>query len=519
MSELKSVSTAVSLDSLRLLFDLQQGNAIAQSLSGCLEPGAIAQRVTDGLVEKFGCAFARLWLVEPNRTELRLVASSGMYTRLDGDFARVKMGAFKVGKIAQHCIPFLSNNLAAETWVKDRQWAIDHQILGFAGYPLTTQGNVVGVLAVFSQQALGSEFLEVLQGLCATVTIVLEKALSFQQEKQAWLVNHVPLQAPLSEQMGRILSNTRLTLIGTETPLTTSLNCLFLKTAEILQRFACIYCRLVYTPEQISLEAMISIKSAKSEKVIESALGELFFGVTCLGGSLEITPGLEQQVRQVFLQIPNLPGLVTPRKRQESTELSTLPKLSERSQSTTSSDLSTNPSNSPPELRLRIKCTSPVLQMAFTHMAYLAGLTVEFSTDSIAPLLTDDLTQQLNPKIPILWIVSPNQTTTPAQIYQAQLDLQTTPEQLRAAVAKVERGETWRDIPITPPTMVISEREREIMTLLASGLRDRDIAQQLFISESTVKFHLNNVQTKLTAKTRYQALHQATIQGLLGKVS
>jgi DNA-binding CsgD family transcriptional regulator len=502
VSELKSVSTAVSLDSLRLLFDLQQGNAIAQSLSGCWEPEAIAQRLTDGLVEKFGCAFARLWLVEPNRTELRLVASSGMYTRLDGDFARVKMGAFKVGKIAQHCIPFLSNNLAAELWVKDRQWAIDHQILGFAGYPLVTNGGeipeqgrrVVGVLAVFSQQALGSEFLEVLQGLCTTVTIVLENALSFQQEKQAWLINQAPLQAPLSEQMGRILSNARLTLIGTETPLTTSLNCLFLKTAEILQRFSCIYCRLAYTSAQISLEVMVSIKSAKLEKVIESAFGELLFGVTCLGGTLEITPGIEQQICQVFLQIPNLPDVVT---------------------SSNSASLS-NSFNSPSELRLRIKCTSPVLQMAFTHMAYLAGLTLEFSADSIAPLLTDDLTLQLNPEIPVLWIASQEQAVLPTQNCQAQLDLQTTPEQLRAAVATVVRGGTWGETTFTPPTMVISEREREIMILLASGLRDRDIAQQLFISESTVKFHLNNVQVKLKAKTRYQALHQATIQGLLG---
>jgi DNA-binding NarL/FixJ family response regulator len=58
-----------------------------------------------------------------------------------------------------------------------------------------------------------------------------------------------------------------------------------------------------------------------------------------------------------------------------------------------------------------------------------------------------------------------------------------------------------------------SEREREIMALLAQGLRDRDIAHHLYISESTVKFHINNSLTKLQAKNRYQAVYQAAIHG------
>ncbi len=73
------------------------------------------------------------------------------------------------------------------------------------------------------------------------------------------------------------------------------------------------------------------------------------------------------------------------------------------------------------------------------------------------------------------------------------------------------RGETWgmeRDPQKQP---VLSERKLEILTLLAQGLRDRDIAHHLILSESTVKFHLNNVMAKLKARTRDQAIHQATI--------
>jgi DNA-binding NarL/FixJ family response regulator len=53
------------------------------------------------------------------------------------------------------------------------------------------------------------------------------------------------------------------------------------------------------------------------------------------------------------------------------------------------------------------------------------------------------------------------------------------------------------------------------MSLLAQGLRDREIAQKLYISESTVKFHINNSLVKLNAKNRYQGVYQAAIQGCI----
>ena len=121
----------------RLLFELQNINRLNQTLSGCLKSEEIATKITEGLVNKFNCSFVRIWVVESDRAALKLIASSGLYTRLDGDFSRVLMGKYKVGKIAQHCIPFLSNNLAAEPWVKDRRWAIDNKICGFAGLPLS----------------------------------------------------------------------------------------------------------------------------------------------------------------------------------------------------------------------------------------------------------------------------------------------------------------------------------------------------------------------------------------------
>ena len=465
------------LDPSRILFDLQQGNEIAQSFSGCLEPEKIARQVTDGLVEQFDCAFARLWLLEPDQTALKLVASSGMYTHTDGSFARVPMGAYKVGKIAQNRVSFLSNNLSQEPWVGNREWAISNNIHGFAGYPLAIKDRVIGVLATFSHSGMEPEFLEVLQTVCTIATISLDTALQYQKEKQSWqsstrspTFNHLSL----SDQLVTILNSTRLTLVGTEQPLTLPLIYVFLQTAIILNKIGCNYCRLIYTDISIGLEAIVPIVNSTNHEQkdwIESLLGELCFTVSCLGGVLQNQASTNQRSIQVFLKIPYY--------YEKSSE------------------------------QLRIECRLPLLQLALTQLAFSAGLRVYNGADEEVLLLTDDLTRIQSAKR-VIWIQHGAQVI-PKGI-KGKVDLSISSDELRQAVKAVISGKVWGIEPNTQ-VQILSEREVEILALLAQGLRDRDIANRLIISESTVKFHMNNVLGKLKARTRYQALHQAIVQG------
>lgn len=66
--------------------------------------------------------------------------------------------------------------------------------------------------------------------------------------------------------------------------------------------------------------------------------------------------------------------------------------------------------------------------------------------------------------------------------------------------------------PTRPP---LTSRELEIVRLLAKGLTNREIGQASFISESTVKFHLRNVMTKLQVRHRAEVVYAATRLGLL----
>lgn len=61
----------------------------------------------------------------------------------------------------------------------------------------------------------------------------------------------------------------------------------------------------------------------------------------------------------------------------------------------------------------------------------------------------------------------------------------------------------------------VSDREYEVLTLLADGLSNREIAERLFVSPNTVKTHLMHLYGKLGVSRRTQALHKARELGLI----
>lgn len=61
----------------------------------------------------------------------------------------------------------------------------------------------------------------------------------------------------------------------------------------------------------------------------------------------------------------------------------------------------------------------------------------------------------------------------------------------------------------------LTEREREVLTLLAHGMSNIAIGKRLYISETTVKFHVSNVMRKLGVSRRAEAVYAASKIGLL----
>ena len=66
-----------------------------------------------------------------------------------------------------------------------------------------------------------------------------------------------------------------------------------------------------------------------------------------------------------------------------------------------------------------------------------------------------------------------------------------------------------------PVLAELTDREREVLALLAEGLSNKLIADRLGISDHTAKFHVNGVMAKLGAGTRTEAVVEAVRRGLV----
>ncbi|WP_020663068.1 response regulator transcription factor [Amycolatopsis benzoatilytica] len=64
-----------------------------------------------------------------------------------------------------------------------------------------------------------------------------------------------------------------------------------------------------------------------------------------------------------------------------------------------------------------------------------------------------------------------------------------------------------------PRTGVLTTREANVLQLMAAGLNNREIAEQLFVSEATVKSHINRIFAKTGSRDRVQAIQYANDAG------
>jgi DNA-binding NarL/FixJ family response regulator len=85
-----------------------------------------------------------------------------------------------------------------------------------------------------------------------------------------------------------------------------------------------------------------------------------------------------------------------------------------------------------------------------------------------------------------------------------------------AAVRTVGMGLTTFPTKASQPAPPLTEREREVLDLIAAGSTNREIAAQLYLSPHTVKEHTSALYRKLGARNRAEAVQRAQRVGLLG---
>lgn len=177
-------------------FALTRGDTLAKSLQACCE----------ALTRHLEASLAQIWLTEPDGRTMALQASAGLHRELDGEFSRVAIDPLtKVGDIALHRQPKISNALLNDPQIKNQEWIVAHQLRGFAGHPLVMNGKVLGVMAFFTRYPLPESIIDSLAALADIIALGIEKKQTEQRVRfQARITEQVPDALITTDADGRI---------------------------------------------------------------------------------------------------------------------------------------------------------------------------------------------------------------------------------------------------------------------------------------------------------------------------
>jgi len=99
--------------------------------------------------------------------------------------------------------------------------------------------------------------------------------------------------------------------------------------------------------------------------------------------------------------------------------------------------------------------------------------------------------------------------TSPAQILEAISDLYAGGSPMSSEIARRVVASIQKKGQVSSDAEILTEREKEILDLLAQGYLYKEIATELYISKLTVKKHIHNIYDKLHVQTRTEALNKA----------
>ena len=168
---------------------------VALKMTSSLKLYEVLTSITQGLVDELGAAFARIWLLGPgdlcaecykadscsNRDHcLHLKASAGLYSRTNGEYRRVPMGAFKIGRIAEKREPVISNDAQRDERLPDKAWLKKNHLNSVAGYPLVFRDELLGVIAMFSRRVMSQEEFDRMAVFANQAAVAIKNAQLFQ---------------------------------------------------------------------------------------------------------------------------------------------------------------------------------------------------------------------------------------------------------------------------------------------------------------------------------------------------
>ncbi len=176
--------------------------------------------------------------------------------------------------------------------------------------------------------------------------------------------------------------------------------------------------------------------------------------------------------------------------------------------------------------RVRIDASSPVVEAGLRAvLEQQIGFEMARSGELADVLLSDRHFDEVDndpPPLPVVLLTDQPPSNMLRQGARGALPSNASPIEIRAALEAVAAGllvlpaQDMHSWPVPNTVMSdtgITNREREVLRLLAEGVGNKEIAWRLSITEHTVKFHVSSLMSKLNAGSRTEAVTQGIRRG------
>ena len=149
---------------------------VSAALAGSDSLRTILQRCVDAMMDDLDTALSCIWTVRDDTPLLDMQASAGVYLHLDGPDRPIALDDSAIGLIARDRRPYITSEVLSDPRIGDRDWVERHGIVSFAGYPLTVENRLVGIMTLFARTPFSRAAQETLAGLSVGIALGIDRA-------------------------------------------------------------------------------------------------------------------------------------------------------------------------------------------------------------------------------------------------------------------------------------------------------------------------------------------------------
>ena len=158
---------------------------VGLALTESLALPSLLEHCSESVRRNLDAGLVRIWTLSETEPLLELQASAGPEAVVTKAPCRVAVGQYRIGQVAEECLPFSTNDLASDPYICDSAWAKGAGMVAWAAYPLVMENRLVGVLTMHTPQPLHQPMLDAFTSVASQIALGIDRRRSEEKLRAA----------------------------------------------------------------------------------------------------------------------------------------------------------------------------------------------------------------------------------------------------------------------------------------------------------------------------------------------